>query len=104
MRGNIVIYMIVMAGVTYLLRMLPLVLVKRGIKNTFVKSFLAYVPYACLAAMTFPGILESTSSVISAIVGFIVAIVLALFEQKMIIVALSASAAVLIVEMIIRHI
>lgn len=55
MKPNVYLYILVMAGVTYLIRMLPLVLFKREITSPFVKSFLYYVPYACLAAMTFPG-------------------------------------------------
>ena len=57
MKPNVYLYILVMAGVTYLIRMLPLVLFKREITSPFVKSFLYYVPYACLAAMTFPAIL-----------------------------------------------
>ena len=56
MKPNIYVYILVMAGVTYLIRMLPLVLFKKEITSPFVKSFLYYVPYACLAAMTFPAI------------------------------------------------
>ena len=55
MKPNVYIYILVMAGVTYLIRMLPLALAKKEITNPFIKSFLFYVPYACLAAMTFPG-------------------------------------------------
>ena len=61
MKPNIYLYILVMAGVTYLIRMLPLVLFKREITSPFVKSFLYYVPYACLAAMTFPAILTATA-------------------------------------------
>ena len=60
MKPNVYLYILVMAGVTYLIRMLPLVLFKREITSPFVKSFLYYVPYACLAAMTFPAILTAT--------------------------------------------
>ncbi len=72
MSHNIYIYILVMAGVTYLIRMLPLALSRKEITSPFIKSFLYYVPYACLAAMTFPAILFATDSVISAAVGFIV--------------------------------
>ena len=64
MKPNVYIYILVMAGVTYLIRMLPLALAKKEITNPFIKSFLFYVPYACLAAMTFPAILSATASVI----------------------------------------
>lgn len=59
MKPNVYIYILVMAGVTYLIRVLPLVLVKKEITSPYVKSFLYYVPYACLAAMTFPAILTA---------------------------------------------
>ena len=95
---NVYLYVLVMAGVTYLVRMLPLVLARKEI------SFLFYVPYACLAAMTFPAILSSTDYLISAIVGFAVAILLAYLEKSMIIVAVAACAAVFVCEQIIRWI
>ena len=88
--NKIFLYTFVMATVTYLIRMLPLVLFKKEITSTFVKSFLYYVPYACLAAMTFPAILGSTSCLISAIIGFVVAAVLAFFRRSMILVSLCA--------------
>ncbi len=66
-----------MALVTYLIRTLPLTLIRKEIKNTTIKSFLYYVPYVTLAVMTFPAILESTSSVISAAIAFVIAVVLA---------------------------
>ena len=83
MKPNVYIYILVMAGVTYLIRMLPLVLVKKEITSPYVKSFLYYVPYACLAAMTFPAILFATDSVISAAVGFIVALIAAYKEKSL---------------------
>ena len=88
---------LIMAGVTYLVRMLPLTLFRKKIENRFVKSFLAYVPYAVLAAMTFPAILESTSSLWSALAGLAVAL-LAWKNRSLLTVALGAVAAVLIVE------
>ena len=89
MKPNVYIYILVMAGVTYLIRMLP-----------FIKSFLFYVPYACLAAMTFPAILSATASVISAVVGFVVALIAAYKEKSLLTVALLACGAVFIVERI----
>ena len=77
MNHNIYIYILVMAAVTYLIRMLPLALSRKEITSPFIKSFLYYVPYACLAAMTFPAILFATDSVISAAAGFIVALIAA---------------------------
>ncbi|MCR5654773.1 MAG: AzlD domain-containing protein [Lachnospiraceae bacterium] len=97
---SIVIYMIVMAGVTYLIRLLPLLLAREDITNKYVRSFLYYVPYACLAAMTFPAMILDTASVISGIAGFVVALVVAYCGRSLLTVALSASAAVFIVERI----
>lgn len=98
MSHNVYLYILVMAGVTYLIRMLPLALVRREITSPFVKSFLYYVPYACLAAMTFPAILFSTASVISAAAGFGVALFAAYKEKSLLTVALCACAAVFVVE------
>lgn len=100
MEVNVYIYIIVAALVTYLIRMLPLTLIKKKIKNQFVCSFLYYVPYATLAAMTFPAILYSTSSPYSAIVGFLVAILLAFKGKSLILVACSACLSVFICELI----
>lgn len=104
MTNNIYLYILVMAGVTYLIRMLPLVLAKKEITNTYIKSFLYYVPYACLAAMTFPAILSSTSFTISALVGFAVAIIAAYKEKSLLTVALLACFAVFIVERIMQFV
>ena len=91
-------YIAVMAGVTYLIRMLPLTLVQKKIHNRFLRSFLYYVPYACLTAMTFPAILSSTASVVSAAVGLAAAIVLAFLGKGLLVVAVWACAAVFIAE------
>ena len=98
MQNNIYIYILVMAVVTYLIRMLPLAIWRKEISSPFVKSFLYYVPYACLAAMTFPAILSATASVISGAVGFAVALYLAYKEKSLLTVALIACAAVFVVE------
>ena len=98
MQHNIYIYVLVMAVVTYLIRMLPLAIWRKEITSPFVKSFLYYVPYACLAAMTFPAILSSTSSMVSGAVGFAVALYLAYREKSLLTVALFACAAVFVVE------
>ncbi len=63
MNHNVYLYILVMAGVTYLIRLLPLTLIKKEIKNVYVKSFLYYVPYVTLSVMTFPAILHATASV-----------------------------------------
>ncbi len=88
----------VMAVVTYLIRMLPLTLMRRKIKSVFLRSVLAYVPYAVLTAMTVPFILYSTASPISAALGLAAALVLSLREQSLITVALGASAVVFLAE------
>ena len=67
----------VMAGVTYLIRALPILIFRRKIENRWIRSFLFYVPYVVLAAMTFPAVLYSTGSITSAAVGCMVGIVLA---------------------------
>lgn len=100
MSHNVYIYIFVMAATTYLIRMLPLVLTRKEIKNPFIRSFLYYVPYACLAAMTFPAILSATSSVISAGIGFAVALIAAYKEKSLLKVALLACLAVFIAERI----
>ncbi|SEI85451.1 Branched-chain amino acid transport protein [Lachnospiraceae bacterium A10] len=91
-------YILLAALVTYLIRVLPLVLWRKEIKSSFVNSFLYYVPYACLAAMTFPAILTATESLISGLVGFLVAGFLAFRRKSMVVVALWACIAVFIVE------
>ena len=83
-------YLAVMAGVTYLIRMLPLTVFRREIKSVFVKSFLHYVPYAVLAAMTLPGVLESTGDIRTAVVGTVVAIVMAWRGHGLLTVAIAA--------------
>ena len=90
----------VMALVTYLPRMLPLALFRKPIRSRFIRSFLSYVPYAVLAAMTFPAIFQSTSSAYSALGGLIAAMLLAYMEKGLLTVALSATAVVLIIEQI----
>lgn len=100
--SEILIYIFLMAIVTYLIRMLPMVIFKRKIENQFIKSFLFYVPYAVLGAMTFPEVFTATSSIWSAIAGTIVAISLAFKKKGLITVALSACVAVYITELILR--
>ena len=97
---NFFLYLIIMAGVTYLVRMLPMVLIRRRIRNRFIRSFLYYVPYAVLSVMTFPGILYSTGHLVSAIAGTLVALLLSYKRKSLIAVATLAALAVLIAEMI----
>ena len=100
MRPDVFAYIVVMAVVTYLIRMLPLTLIRRKIKNRFIRSFLYYVPYTTLAAMTFPAILTATGSILSAVLGFLTALVLAFRGKSLLTVAVCASAAVLITELL----
>ncbi|MGN0379904.1 MAG: AzlD domain-containing protein [Butyrivibrio sp.] len=93
-------YIAVMALVTYLIRVIPLTVFKKKIQNRFIRSFLYYVPYACLAAMTFPAILYSTNSIVSAAAGLVAAIALAFCNANLTLVALAASVAVFVVERI----
>lgn len=95
---KVYLYILVMAVTTYLIRALPLTLFTRPIKSRFVRSFLHYVPTACLTAMTFPAILYATDSVVSGAVGLAVAVVLALKNKSLILVAASSCAAVFLTE------
>ena len=96
MSHNIYIYILVMAGVTYLIRALPLTLIHKDINNQFFRSFLYYIPYVTLAAMVFPDILSCTSDTITAVVGFVVALILAYKEQSLTTVAIFSCIAVYI--------
>lgn len=98
---NIYIYILVMAVTTYLVRALPLILLKKPIKSRFLRSFLHYIPVACLTAMTFPAILYATDHILSGIVGLAVAVLLAFKNKSLIVVAASSCAAVFIVEQIV---
>ncbi len=90
----------VMALVTYLIRMIPFAAFRKKIKSKFVMSFLYYVPYAVLSAMTIPAIFYSSGSVISAAVGLIAALALSFLEKGLLIVAASACGGVLLTELI----
>ena len=87
-------YLLVMAGVTYLIRMLPLTVFRKEIKSVFIKSFLHYVPYAVLAAMTIPDILSSTGNIWTALAGLVVAVVMAWRGMSLVSVAIGACLAV----------
>lgn len=92
----------VMALVTYLPRVLPLVLFRKKIENRFVVSFLDYVPFGVLAAMTLPDILTSTNSLLSAGCGFVIAVLLALRNRGLLTVAVAACGTVFLVEQILQ--
>ena len=98
----IYIYILVMAVTTYLIRAIPLTLLKKPIRSRFVRSFLHYVPTACLTAMTFPAILYATENMVSGVVGLLVGAVLALARKSLIVVAVASCAAVFLTEQIIK--
>ena len=82
----------VMAVTTYLIRVMPMVIFRKKITNVWIRSFLYYVPYAVLAAMTFPAVFSSTGSTLSAVAGCVIAVVLAYFNRGLLTVAVAASA------------
>lgn len=98
---SIAIYIAVMAVVTYLVRMIPFTVFRKKIKSQFFRSFLHYIPYAVLSAMTIPAIFYSTGDIVTSVVGTVVAVVLAYFNMPLIVVALAASAAALITGLIV---
>ena len=93
---SIVIYIAVMAGVTYLIRMIPFTLFRKKIKSPFFRSFLYYIPYAVLSAMTIPAIFYSTGNLTTSLIGTAVAVALAYFNCPLFIVALAAAASAFI--------
>lgn len=101
---SLIMYIIVMAGVTYLIRMLPLVLFRSKIKNKFLLSFLYYIPYAVLGAMTFPAVFSSTGDLTCSLVATAVALILAFFEKGLLTVALCSSAAAFVCAIIVSFI
>lgn len=100
---NIYFYIAVMAAVTYLIRMLPLTLFRKKIKNKFVLSFLYYVPYTCLTAMTVPAIFSATSTPLTAWIGFLAAVILGWMKQNLITVAAVSCAVVFAAELIVQY-
>lgn len=90
---SVALYILVMAGVTYLIRMIPFTLFRQKIKSRFFRSFLYYIPYAVLTAMTIPAIFYSTESLTTSVIGAVVAVILAYLRQPLIVVALAAAAA-----------
>jgi branched-subunit amino acid transport protein len=95
---SIYLYILVMAVTTYLIRALPLTLLKKPIRSRFIRSFLHYVPTACLTAMTFPAILYATDNPVSGGIGLVVGVVLAFFKKSLIVVALASCGAVFLAE------
>ena len=98
MEKNIYLYIAVMAGVSYLIRVLPLTLIRKPIKNQFIQSFLYYVPYVTLAVMTFPAILSATNSTVSAALALVIGIIAAWCGRSLLSVAVICCAMVFITE------
>ncbi len=99
MRSDMLPYLLVMAGVTYLIRVLPLLLIRKPIRNRFVRSFLHYVPYVTLTVMTFPAILHATSHPWSGLAGLLVAAALAWCGQGLFKVSAGACMVVFLMEL-----
>lgn len=98
--GYIIAAIAVMATVTYLIRVMPMVIFRKKITNVRVKSFLYYVPYAVLAAMTFPAIFESTGTYPSAVAGCAAAVILSYFKKGLMTVAVGAAIAVFVTQIL----
>ena len=98
---KIYLYILVMAVTTYLIRVLPLLFLKKPIGSRFIRSFLHYVPVACLTAMTFPAILYTTDHLLSGAVGLGVAVLLAFKKKSLITVAAAACLGVFLTEQLI---
>lgn len=99
MSNNVYIYILIMFGVSYLIRVLPLTLIRKQIDNRFVQSFLYYVPYVTLAVMTFPAIVEATQSPVAGAMALVVGIVAAWFGASLFSVAALCCAVVLVAEL-----
>lgn len=98
MNHNLFFYILVMAAVTFLIRALPLTLIRRPIRSRFLRSFLFYVPYVTLAVMTFPDILHATDSVWSGLLALVAGVALAWSGQGLFVVAVASCLAVFISE------
>ena len=102
-RPEFFLYLLVMAGVTYLIRVLPILFVRHKIENKFLRSFLYYVPYTVLTVMSFPTILFCTGNIASGICAMAVCIILAYLRRGMVTVAIGGAVSVLVCECIIRY-
>ncbi len=100
MTHSIYIYILVAAGVSFLIRILPLTLIRKQITNTFLRSFLFYVPYVTLAVMTFPAIVDAARYPAAGVAALIVGVVLAWFGAGLFPVAVSCCGAVFLAELL----
>lgn len=101
MQHNTYVYIFIMAAVTFLIRVLPLTLIRKKITNTTLRSFLYYVPYVTLSAMTFPAIIEATGSVWSGLAALAAGSLLAFFGVSLFGVAVCSCVTVFLIELII---
>lgn len=101
--NKVYIYIAIMFAVTYLIRVLPLTLIRKKIKNKTIRSFLYYVPYVTLAVMTFPAIIEATGSVWSGLAALVAGILLAYFGVSLFGVAVSCCAVVFVIELLMKY-
>ena len=99
---NVYIYIACMAGVTYLIRVLPLTLIRKEITNVTLRSFLYYVPYVTLAVMTFPAILQATQSPLAAGIALVIAMLLAWFGLGLFPVAVASCVSVFLLELFLK--
>ena len=99
--GKMALFILVMAGVTYLIRMLPFAFFRHKIKSTYLKSVLFYIPYAVLSAMTFPYIFYSTGNLYTALIGTLVAIIGSICKRSLLVVAILSCVSVLLFGFII---
>ena len=99
MERNVYLYLLIMAAVTYLIRVLPLTLIRREIKNQFIRSFLYYVPYVTLAVMTFPSILRATANPWAGLAALAAGIAAAWFGRSLLQVSVICCAVVFILEL-----
>lgn len=100
MKGNPYVYIFIMAGVSYLIRVLPLTLIRKEIQSRFLRSFLYYVPYVTLAVMTFPAIIEATQNPVAGALALVVGILLAWFGRSLFTVAVLSCLTVFVTELI----
>ena len=100
MKHSILLYILISGGVSYLIRVLPLTLIRKPINNRFIRSFLYYVPYVTLSVMTFPSIMDATGSQWSGLAALIVGIFLAWKGASLFKVAVACCAVVYVLELI----
>lgn len=101
MSGNFWIYLLIMFGVTYLIRVIPFAIFHKKIENKFIRSFLAYIPYTVLGAMTFPAVFYATNSFLPALFGVVAALIAAYRGKGLFTVAVCASLTAFVVGLLI---